>query len=928
MNTKKHISINKFLLLLAVPFLFIVSSAFAAAGGPPAGYYSSIDGLQDASLKSALGTLTRHRFTTLYDYGSGKNRTWQGLYYTDRNTSDNSVIDMYSNNKRYFDTSNPTASVTNCDIEHMFPNSWWGAKAGCKEAYCDLHHLVPADFSANRSKSNRGPGIPVDTTFNNGVWVNGNDANGISVFCPPDEYKGDFARALMYIAVTYGDTVTWQTDNATPHMDNDSWQEFKPATSALLLAWHRADPVSNKERVRMNTVYGIQGNRNPFIDYPCLAEYIWGDKVGTAVSMDALTCAYDDSFTDEGCSAVTTPVLTSPTSAINVGTTAAGTPISQTITVKGANLESGNLTLALSGTNASLFSLSTTSVSNSNAESGQAVTITYSPTANGSHTATLTISGCGITTKSFTITGTCSVVYIATWMVESTQYAQTTAASGDAPNLPTPPSNCSATRVFVGWTAQESVSSKPADLFKEFAPTMTSNKTYYAVYADATSGSVDAGSEVYTFAGKDWSTDTEDWTSGSAGYRYKDGQGIWITTAYTGANATCPNSYNDIRTVVVNYCTNGSSGEGSIVVSVGGTTKTNSVSYSTSPGGTTLRDSEFDFTAAPKSGAVKLTVNVTTNSIYINSITINHGTPITYSDYSLSCGGSVPVSVTATFMNGETTIATETGNSGDAISTPANPTACEGYTFEGWSTATYETDNTGAPTIDYTGVFAATNKTYHAVFTKTDGSGSGGASAGTTLWAESFGGFSANDVPATSNASTIVYGGGNLTYTCVTGSGSTYTTKIYGGSATMYAGGVKPELMITSKNGSFSISGIPTGNASVMTFSFKSNKSTDLLSVTSGTSGITIGTITKSGSVLSGDISNNTGNTTFALTITNTNTSTTNARVDDFDLIVKTAATGSSTTYHTTSPDCATCTRTITATSSDEAKGTAAVAVP
>ena len=134
--------------------------------------------------------------------------------------------------------------------------------------------------------------------------------------------------------------------------------------------------------------------------------------------------------------------------------------------------------------------------------------------------------------------------------------------------------------------------------------------------------------------------------------------------------------------------------------------------------------------------------------------------------------------------------------------------------------------------------------------------------------------------------------------------------------------------MITSKNGSFSISGIPTSNASVMTFSFKSNKSTDLLSVTSGTSGITIGTITKSGSVLSGDISNNTGNTTFVLTITNTNTSTTNARVDDFDLIVKTAASGSSTTYHTTSPDCATCTRTITATSSDEAKGTAAVAVP
>ena len=124
-------------------------------GAPPAGYYSSIEGKKDSLLKSTLGALTYANFTTMLSYGSGSGKTWQGLYYTDRNTSDNSVIDMYSNNKRYFDPSNPTASVANCDIEHMFPNSWWGAEAGNKHAYCDLHHLVPSDYSANRSKSNR-----------------------------------------------------------------------------------------------------------------------------------------------------------------------------------------------------------------------------------------------------------------------------------------------------------------------------------------------------------------------------------------------------------------------------------------------------------------------------------------------------------------------------------------------------------------------------------------------------------------------------------------------------------------------------------------------------------------------------------------------------------------------------------------------------
>ena len=45
----------------------------------------------------------------------------------------------------------------------------------------------------------------------------------------------------------------------------------------LLLKWHRNDPVSQKEIYRNNAVYGIQNNRNPFIDYPELVEHIWGN---------------------------------------------------------------------------------------------------------------------------------------------------------------------------------------------------------------------------------------------------------------------------------------------------------------------------------------------------------------------------------------------------------------------------------------------------------------------------------------------------------------------------------------------------------------------------------------------------------------------------------------------------------------------------
>ena len=44
----------------------------------------------------------------------------------------------------------------------------------------------------------------------------------------------------------------------------------------------RNDPVSQKEIDRNEAVYRIQNNRNPFIDYPQLAEYLWGDKKGEA----------------------------------------------------------------------------------------------------------------------------------------------------------------------------------------------------------------------------------------------------------------------------------------------------------------------------------------------------------------------------------------------------------------------------------------------------------------------------------------------------------------------------------------------------------------------------------------------------------------------------------------------------------------------
>ena len=241
--------------------------------------YSYANGKQDSALKSAVGEIAACGIR--YKYGSGTAHSWDGFYHTDRDTTSNRVIDMYSDNERYFNSDKPTASVGGFDIEHRLPKSWWGADVN--RAYCDLYHLVPADYSANRSKCNHAPGMLTDTTFWNGNFATGkNPAYPVSrVFCPADRWKGDFARTYFYIAATYGDELTWvETGEPGQCVTNRSYKEFQPWLIDVLLQWHRMDTVSTEERERAEKVYRIQGNRNPFIDHPELVEYIWGDKQG------------------------------------------------------------------------------------------------------------------------------------------------------------------------------------------------------------------------------------------------------------------------------------------------------------------------------------------------------------------------------------------------------------------------------------------------------------------------------------------------------------------------------------------------------------------------------------------------------------------------------------------------------------------------
>jgi len=64
----------------------------------------------------------------------------------------------------------------------------------------------------------------------------------------------------------------------------------------VLIQWHRQDPVSEKEIKRADAVSNFQHNRNPFIDYPYLAEYIWGERAGQLLDMSHLISSSDPRF--------------------------------------------------------------------------------------------------------------------------------------------------------------------------------------------------------------------------------------------------------------------------------------------------------------------------------------------------------------------------------------------------------------------------------------------------------------------------------------------------------------------------------------------------------------------------------------------------------------------------------------------------------
>ena len=242
----------------------------------PQNYYNGTEGLTGTALKAKLHTIIKDDNHPSYTPG-----LWNAYYTTDRRPGTNYVWDIYSDRPGGTPPYQYTLGDDQCgsynsegdcyNREHLWAQSWTNNDGTEKT---DLHHVYPTDGKVNGMRDNYAFGKVGNTTWTslNGSKLGSCVTPGFSgtAFEPIDEYKGDIARALMYVSVRYyTEDSSWGTSDMTNKSVIKDW------AMTMLLQWHEQDPVSEKEINRNNAVYNIQRNRNPFVDYPEFAERIW-----------------------------------------------------------------------------------------------------------------------------------------------------------------------------------------------------------------------------------------------------------------------------------------------------------------------------------------------------------------------------------------------------------------------------------------------------------------------------------------------------------------------------------------------------------------------------------------------------------------------------------------------------------------------------
>ena len=246
-------------------------------------YYQNADGKCGEALKTAMYDIIKKQDKTpSYD-------DFLDLYKQTDTRPDGKVRDWYSNVTNYVHIRDKAGSYKKegdvYNREHLIPQGWGANKAG------DIIYVVPTDGYINGMRSD----LPLGEVGNSFEGSANNYSKwGASVtpgytgkvFEPNNEVKGDIARIYFYFATRYANECSkW---NGTMFNGKTVYQPLAKWAYDMLVRWSQLDPIDDVEIARNNTIAKttVQGNRNPFVDYPGLEDYIWGDKKDVPFSYD------------------------------------------------------------------------------------------------------------------------------------------------------------------------------------------------------------------------------------------------------------------------------------------------------------------------------------------------------------------------------------------------------------------------------------------------------------------------------------------------------------------------------------------------------------------------------------------------------------------------------------------------------------------
>lgn len=248
----------------------------------PIGYYDSLEGLAGNALKQELQNIIANpTVVRLHSYAD----IWEILKSSDRNPQNNNQVWCIYTEVPYakLDQQNTSSIVGKWNREHIFCQSRGGfevangdtadginvwlptSASNTVDGVSDAHHIRAVSGQENSSRNNKNYG----------------SVNTSTVYAGPDgtqgSWRGDVARSLFYMAVRFESLNVVNGDPIELSSGNPSYQIGDLAT---LLTWNTSDPRDDFEMNRNNYIYTWQMNRNPFIDYPSLADYIFGANFG------------------------------------------------------------------------------------------------------------------------------------------------------------------------------------------------------------------------------------------------------------------------------------------------------------------------------------------------------------------------------------------------------------------------------------------------------------------------------------------------------------------------------------------------------------------------------------------------------------------------------------------------------------------------